>query len=1350
MQIPEFFAAPTVEKMAEWLESVALRESKAGTMPLVAGSTAGEMPLSFAQERMWFLAQLQQDSAPYLRPAAFRLRGPLDVPALERSLNRILERHEALRTTFQGRKGVPIQVVSPAQPLRLKILDLAALDGAARMERVRQMAADQVHQPFDLSRDLMLRASLVRLTPEDHCLLVTMHHIASDGWSTRVFLRELAALYQSFVTGAPAELPELRIQYGDYARWQRSWIEGEILGELLGYWKRRLEGLPPLLQLATNRPRTARETYRGARASLALPPELAGGLESLSRREQSTLFMTLLAAFQVLLHRYTASEDVAVGCPIANRTRVETEPLIGLFINTLVLRTDLSGEPGFRELLARVREAALGAYAHQEMPFEKLVETLDPVRSLSYSPLFQVMFQLRNLPFEPVSVPGIEIEPVDFDPGVAQFDLRLDISADGDGLGCALDYNADLFDQATARRMLGHYRTLLEGVVKDPDARISVLPLLSEAERKQVLVEWNDTARDFPSSALIHELFEAQAERTPDRVAVIFGGEQLSYRELNGRANQLARRLRSLGVGRDTPVGVCVERSPRAVVALLAILKAGGAFLPLDPQYPKERLACILEDAHVPVVVSERESSAKLPERLPHVVSLDGGWDEIARGGSDNLPAQSQPDSLAYVIYTSGSTGKPKGVLGLHQGLVNRLQWMWDKYPYEAGEVCCQKMALGFVDSIAEIFGPLLQGVPLVILPDDAVKGSPLELIRQLERSRVTRIVLAPSLLSSILEGLVASPTGLPRLKYWISSGEALPAETAARFGRLVPHGILINLYGSSEVSADVTCCQVSTNPAPNPVPLGRPIANTQIYILDSRLQPVPVGVPGEIYVGGAGLARGYLNRPELTVGRFVSNPFGPPGSRLFKTGDVGRYLPDGNIKFLGRRDDQVKVRGCRVELAEIEATLRRHPAVRAVAAVARGGERGETRLVAYLVCDRGEGVTAADLRSFVKQRLPEYMVPSHFEIVAALPLLASGKVDREALPDPHYSSAPTQAVFAGPHDAHESRLVRIWEELLEARPIGVHDDFFDLGGHSLLAARMAGAIEEAFGVTVPVATLFEAPTIAQLGALIRGDLEPAYPPRIVPIRPSGSRPRFFCVGGGPLMRPLAQRLGPDQPVFGLTLAEAEAKELAPPYTVPAIAGALVKSLREYQPEGPYYLGGYSLQGLFAYEVAQQLRAQGQHVSLLVLFDTFLPRRQYSIGFRAKVHLRSLRREIRGLRLREISRHVLGVAGMLWAELHDDARRSAVPWKRPPTLWEILHSAAAAYRPEPYAGAMVFFEGVSQPLGREAGTRFGWAELANGAFEVRTVPGDHLTLLDEPNVAVLAPELASCLRANGA
>lgn len=1355
MPMLALFAAPTLEGVAGWLESAAGREQQAKAPALEAGSTAGEMPLAFAQERMWFLAQLEQDSAPYLRAAAFRLKGPLDVGALERSLNRIVERQEALRTTFRGRSGIPVQVVSPARPLPLEVLDLTALEEAARMERVRQLAAEQAHQPFELSRDLMLRASLARLAPEDHCLLLSMHHIASDGWSTRVFLRELAALYGSLVTGRPADLPELRIQYGDYARWQRSWLAGEALARQLSYWKRRLEGLPPLLPLATDRPRPPRQSYRGARESLALSPELTGALERLSRQEQATLFMTLLAAFQVLLHRYTTSEDIAVGCPVANRTRVETEPLIGLFVNTLVLRTDLSGEPGFREVLARVREGALGAYAHQDMPFEKLVEALEPARSLSYSPLFQVMFQLRNLPFESVRLPGLQIEPVEFDPKVAQFDLVLDISAAGDGLRAVLDYNTDLFDQATARRMLGHYRTLLEGIVQDPGARIAALPLLTGAQRRQVLVEWSGAARDCPPGPSIPELFQAQAERTPDRVAVTFGSEQITYRELNRRTNQLARKLRSLGVGPEAVAGVCVERSPRAVVALLAILKAGCAFLPLDPRCPKERLAFLLEDARAPVLVTEQRLLASLPERLPHLLSLDAGWDEIARESPDNLPSQCPPESLAYVVYTSGSTGRPKGVLGLHQGLLNRLHWMWAAYPYEAGEVCCQKTALSFVDSIAEIFGPLLQGVPLVILSDDAVKGSPLELIRLLERNGITRIILVPSLLASLLDGLASLGHAPPRLKYWVSSGEALTSEMAARFGRLVPQAVLINLYGSSEVSADVTWYEVAPNQAPNPVPIGRPIANTQVYILDSHLEPVPAGVPGELYVGGAGLARGYLNLPELTAERFIANPFGGPGSRLFRTGDLGRYRPDGNIEFLGRADDQVKVRGCRVEPAEVEAALARHPAVKAAAAAVREGESGEGRLVAYVVRGRENGVTAADLRSFLKSKLPEYMTPSHFVFLDTLPRLPNGKVDRRALPDPGGSMGQTQAAFLGPRDDHESRLARVWEELLGTGPIGVNDDFFDLGGHSLLAARMAARIEEVFGAAVPVATLFEAPTVAQLAAMMRGDVSPAYPPRVVPIQAAGSRPRFFCVGGGPVLRPLAQQLGLDQPLFGLTLDEADAREFAPPYSLRDIAGLLVRSLREYQPEGPYYLGGYSLHGVYAYEAAQQLRAQGQEVALLVLFDTFLPaaaRRQCGLGLRTRAHLLSLCRQLGQLRLKEAARHVLGAIAMAGDAAREAARRagaqaSSAGSHRLLTLWEILRPAAAQYRPEPYPGTIVFFEAATQPLAREVGACFGWAGLAGGGLNVRTVPGDHGTLLGEPNVDALARELDACLRA---
>jgi amino acid adenylation domain-containing protein len=913
-------------------------------------------PTSFPQQLLWLLDQLEPGRAIYNLPGPVRLTGALDIAALEQSLNEIVRRHEALRTTFDEVDGTPVQVIAPGLELTLPVTDLCHLPAGEREAASRRLVTEEARKPFDLARGPLVRAELLRLGDQEHVLLLTMHHIVSDGWSLQVLNKELAALYEAFSAGRPSPLPGLPIQYVDFAHWQREWLQGEALEKQLAYWRAQLAGAPAVLELPTDRPRPAEQSFRGAQASVMLPASLTEALKAMGQREGATLFMTLLAAFQALLSRYTGHEDIVVGSPIANRTRTELEGLIGFIANLLALRTDLSGDPSFRELLGRVREVTLGAYAHQDLPFERLVGELQPERSLSHAPLFQVMLVLLNNPREVLRLPGLTLEPLEVDTGTAKFDLALFIWEEEGGLKVQSEYNTDLFDAATITRMLTAFQNLLRGVVVDPDQPLSALPLLTNTERHQLLVEWNKSHADYPNRC-IHELFEAQAARTPDAVALVFEDKQLTYRELNRRANQLAHYLRKRGVGPESLVGVCLERSLELVVGLLGILKAGGAYVPLDPGYPPERLAFMLEDAQVPWLLTEQRLWDKMnvgqDAILSHIVRLDADWEAIAEESEQNPASGVTADNLAYVIYTSGSTGRPKGVLGLHRGAVNRFAWMWDAYPFEAGEVCCQRTSLNFVDSVWEIWGPLLQGVRTVLVPDEALKDAE-QLVQTLAAHHVTRIVLVPSLLRVILDTFADIRSRLPELKHWVTSGEAISLELAQRFFEALPRSILINLYGSSEVSADVTCYDTGRmSDQLSSVPIGRPLANTQIYLLDRYLNPSPIGVPGELHAGGAGLARGYLNRPELSAEKFIPSPFSEePGARLYKTGDLARYLPDGNIEYLGRLDHQVKVRGYRIELGEIEAALRAHPAVQETVVMAREDEPGEARLVAYVVHD--------------------------------------------------------------------------------------------------------------------------------------------------------------------------------------------------------------------------------------------------------------------------------------------------------------------------------------------------------------------------------------------------------------
>ncbi|MEH2170925.1 MAG: amino acid adenylation domain-containing protein, partial [Nostoc sp.] len=1029
--------------------SVALVADKQPIRPV---KRQGNLPLSFAQQRLWFLAQLEPDSPFYNLPAAICLQGQLNLEALQQTFNEIINRHEALRTNFQIIEGQAVAVISEEKPLNLSIFDISELPANKQEAEVKQLTFQEAQQPFDLKSDLLLRIKLLRLSKQEHIVLLTMHHIVSDGWSTGVLVQELAILYPAFCNRQASSLPKLPIQYVDFAAWQRQWLQAEVLETQLSYWLKQLKDAPKVLELPTDYPRAAIQTFRGATYSFNFSDELSVALNKLSQQQGSTLFMTLLAAFQTLLWRYTGQEDIVVGSPIANRNRAEIEGLIGFFVNTLVLRTNLAGNPSFEELLKRVREVALGAYTHQDLPFELLVEQLQPQRYLSHTPLFQVMFVLQNAPMSALELPGLTLIPLESNSDTASFDLNLNIIETESGLVGSLEYSTDLFKENFIHRMVGHLQTLLEAIVANPQQRLSELPLLTQLEKYQLLLEWNNTAVEYPQQHCIHQLFEAQVEHTPDAVAVVFEQEQLTYQELNSRANQLAHYLRSaklshrdsLGIRPEVLVGICVERSLDMVIGLLAILKAGAAYVPLDPGYPKERLAYILSDTQLPVLLTQQSLVEQLPAHKAHIVCLDTHWDQIAQESQTNPINTSTANNLAYVIYTSGSTGKPKGVLGLHQGAVNRFHWMWKTHPFTQQEVCCQKTSLNFVDSVWEIFGSLLRGITTVIVPEQVVKD-PQQFVTSLANNNVTRLVLVPSLLRILLNTYNLLQLQLPKLKLWISSGEALSNDLLVQFRQSLPDSILLNLYGSSEVSADVTCYMITPQtPLSVSVLIGCPVANTQIYILDNSKQPVSVGVRGEIYVGGEHLARGYLNRPDLTAEKFIPNPFGDQGARLYQTGDLARYLPSGEIEYIGRIDDQVKVRGFRIELGEIEAVISQYPAVRETVVIVSDDSEDSQRIVAYIVPQKEKTLIIPELRSFLESKLPNYMVPATFVILEALPLTPNGKVDRKVLPAPQLTQI-SSSNYIPPSTPIENLLAGIWAEILGIEKVGINNNFFTL-----------------------------------------------------------------------------------------------------------------------------------------------------------------------------------------------------------------------------------------------------------------------------------------------------------------
>jgi amino acid adenylation domain-containing protein len=1052
-------------------------------------------PVSYAQQRFWFIEQFTPGNSAYHIPAAVRLVGQLDLAALARSFTEIIRRHEVLRTTFVERDGRAEQLIAPPTPVGLPLADLSGQPAQEREAELQRLATAEAARAFDLGSGPLLRVCLLRLDREEHALLLTMHHIISDGWSVGVLIRELGALYAAYSRGQESPLAELPLQYADYAQWQRNRLHDEALAEQLAYWRNQLQGAPSLLALPTDRPRPAMQTFSGAAHTLMFPPELSAALKSLSQREGVTLFMTLLAAFQMLLCRYTGQMDISVGTPIANRNRAEVEGLIGLFANTLVLRTNLDGNPSFRELLQRVKEVALGAYARQDLPFEKLVEELQPERSLSHSPLFQVMFVLQHASAEAPELRGLTLQSVEAENATAKFDLTLSITDATEGLRGAFEYNTDLFDAATIERMSDHFRVLLEAIADSPHRRISALPLLPDAERRQLLQELTDTARLYPKGECMHHLFDEQVERSPDAVAVRNGGARLTFRELDERANQLARHLQALGVGPESLVGICVERSMEMVVGLLGIHKAGGAYVPLDPAYPRQRLGFILEDANVAVVLTQRRLLESLPAHAAHVVCLDADWGAIAGQSTARPVSQVSAGNVAYIIYTSGSTGRPKGVAIEHRNAVTLLHWAREVFALEDLRGMLASTSICFDLSVFELFVPLSWG-GTVILAENA-----LQLLTLPEKEDVTLINTVPSAMAELLR-MGGVPGGVRTVNL---AGEILQRKLVEEIYAQRQVEEVLNLYGPSEDTTYSTFATVKRDEGSAP-PIGRPVADTQVYLLDSHLNLVPFGIPGEIFIGGGGLARGYLNRPELTADRFIPNPFSAqPGTRLYRTGDLARYAPGGNLEYLGRSDYQVKIRGFRIELGEVEAVLAGHERVRDVVVVAKEGGESGTRLVAYIVAQGGgaeQPLTAPELRRFMLERLPKHMAPSVYVMLDEMPLSPNGKVDRRALPEPESPRASQSGDYVAPRTPLEEMVASIWAGVLGLEEVGVHDNFFDLGGHSLLATRVISRLREAFHVEMPVRSLFESATVAELTESIEQARSTAASVQTAPILP--------------------------------------------------------------------------------------------------------------------------------------------------------------------------------------------------------------------------------------------------------
>ncbi|MBD1938350.1 non-ribosomal peptide synthetase [Microcoleus sp. FACHB-68] len=1100
LSVADFFEEINLAQLAaQILEQVAGIPAISAIVPI---SRKENIPLSFAQERLWFFDQLEPANPFYNLCTTIHLTGNLDVEALRKSLNEIVCRHEVLRTTFASVEGQPVQVIHQNLDFEVPVVDFPQTENHTSPYKGGDLIQDFILQeartPFNLEQDSLLRAKLLQLSEGEHVLILTAHHIVFDGWSMGVFMGEIATLYQAFSTGNIASLPSLPIQYADFAVWQRQWLQGEVLETQLSYWKQQLSGSLPVLNLPTDFPLPAVQTFQGKRQTWEFSKGLTEAVCELSRQEKTTLFMTLLAAFKVLLYRYTGQEDILIGSPVANRNQSEIKPLIGFFVNTLVLRTDLAGDPSFRALLSRVREVALGAYAHQDLPFEKLVEELQPERDLSHSPLFQVALVFQNNLTQTLDLPALKFSSQEVDTGTANFDLTLFLEETEQGLIGTWEYNTDLFQAGTITRMMGHFQTLLEGIVANPEQRISELPVLTETEKHQLLVQWVNPSQkpNTPEENLcIHQLFEAQVQRTPHAVAAIFENQQLTYQELNEKANNLANYLQTLGVKPEVLVGICVERSLEMLVGILAILKAGGAYLPIDPSSPKERLAFMLEDAQVPILLTQKQLLETVSNYSGQILCLDENQEFITEKSPENPLSNVCAGHLAYVIYTSGSTGTPKGVTVTHSNVVRLFAATQPWYNFNAEDVWTVFHSIAFDFSVWEIWGALLYGGKLVVVPY-ITSRSPADFYQLLNEQKVTVLNQTPSAFRQLIKAEESRESSEElNLRLVIFGGEALELQSLKpwfeRHGDKTPQ--LVNMYGITETTVHVTyrpLTKADLNATGSVI--GRPIPDLQVYLLDNNRQPVPIGVPGEMYIGGAGVARGYLNRPELTAERFISNCFSDePEARLYKSGDLARYLPNGELEYLGRIDHQVKIRGFRIELGEIEAALSQHPSVEKAVVIAREDEPGNKRIVAYLVANeplidsQGSPIKSSELRSFLKEKLPEYMVPAAFVFLGSIPLTSNGKIDRSALPTPDTSRPELESAFAAPRTPQQQQLADIWANVLGVKQVGINDNFFELGGHSLLATRLVAKVRETFQVGLPLRCLFQCPTVATLGTLI-------------------------------------------------------------------------------------------------------------------------------------------------------------------------------------------------------------------------------------------------------------------------
>lgn len=1353
LPLRELFDRPTLADLAAQIEvqrsrTISVKDANGedsvfSIPPLTHRDLDEPIPLSFAQERIWFLHQVAPESSAYNVAEAMRLDGRLNYEALQYALAEIVLRHASLRSVFPAKDGEPMQVIRTTVDVSLQIVDLRSSPLSERSERAQQLANEVAQRPFDLRKGVLVRFSLFQLEDERHILVLNFHHMVADARSLGVLVIEISQLYNSYVFGAPVHLPELPIQYTDFAVWQREWLRGGILDTHMNYWQEKLAGVP-VLAMPTDYPRPVVQSYRGKVDVYKIPEDLLARIRDFSYHEGVSLAMTLLAVFDVLLYRYTGQDDIAVGMPIANRTHRDIEDIVGTFVNTLIMRTDLSGDPTFRELLIRVRDTALDAYAHQDLPYAKLVAEMQPTRDASRTPLIQVMFSVINVVIPKMDMTGLTVTPYVVDWGGAQFDITLTVVDTESVRAVYLEYSTDLFAPATIERLYRHYINLLKGIVDNPDQRILALPLLTAAECHQIVKVWNDTEAKFPCDMCVHQLVEAQVHRSPDAVALSFEGSTVTYRELDARANRLAHYLQRRGVGPDTLVGLHIARSTEMVVGLLGILKAGGCYLPLDPSYPPDRLAFMMEDAGLRLLLTTAQGSRELPLESCQVVCLDRDWPAIAAESAEICTSSVTSDNLAYVIYTSGSTGKPKGVLIPHRAVVNFLWSMKTEPGLTEEDVLLSVTSLSFDIAVLELLLPLIVGAR-VELASEAVAVDGFRLSQALGDAGVTVMQATPTTWRMLLASGWQGRAGLKSL----CGGEPLDPSLANALSQRSDS--LWNMYGPTETTVWSSLSRIVDH---QKITIGRPINNTQMYVLDSAMQPVPVGVQGDLYIGGLGLAYGYLNRPDLTAARFVPSPFDPRAKGLlYRTGDLARCLATGEIEILGRLDSQVKLRGHRIELGEIEAVLLGHPdVIQAAVLVSEDKDEMLKHLIAYLVLHEDTELSIKALRAFIREKLPVYMLPAAFAYVDTMPLTPNGKVDRKALT--HFSGEEVhdQSGYIPPRDFVEQRLAKIWEHVLDLRLIGVRDNFFDLGGHSLLAVRLFSQIETQLGIKLPVVTLFQSPTIEQLGNVVKHNEKALGWDSLVPINTKGSRLPFFCVhgiGGGVLdYAGLAKLLGTEQPFYALQ-ARGMDGVVPPHHRIEDMARYYIEGMKAVQPEGPYALGGYSFGGVVAFEMACQLYGMGEQVALLALLETYAPGVS-NRSWTPKAILRFLCNLPRWgwdiIRRSGGWARLLGSFSLPMRKLMFRRESYALEAQEKRQELEQAHWAAlTAYKPRIYPGEVTLFRVPGMILRQAQDPLFGWGKIAAGGVTVKMIHGAHYNILEKPQVSILADQLRASL-----